>query len=158
MLGRIAAIDHRITHSLVGVVDGHLRSDAPFGATRGSLLHFFEMSKIFLNCCITLLAGFAFHSLCGHGIFVGIVRICIAITDHLKPVLIEFVEVVTSVAQLVRFDAHECKVFNDRVVELHFFIGRVGVIETDKKRSGVLLVGKVVVEKRSLGVSNMEIP
>lgn len=115
-----------------------------------------------------------------HGLLVGIIGIGLAQLDDLDTIGIELIEIVTGVGSFVGFDTlflsaikiarthflgvkltwntyHESKILHNGILELLLLIGGVGVIETQQKSAVVLLVGEVVVEKSSLGVSNVQV-
>lgn len=50
----IATVDHRVTESLVRVVNAHLRADAPPKTLLSALLHLLEMLQVVLDTVVTV--------------------------------------------------------------------------------------------------------
>jgi hypothetical protein len=153
----VASVDDGITHGLVRVVDRHLSTDTPPQALLVSLLHLLEACEVVLNRRVAAGAGNAVHALCAHLLLECVVRIGQSVLDSLHAALVQLVEEVTGVRDMVWLDAQESTVFDDRVLELLLLLGGVGVVESKDQLALVLGVGEVVVQKRGLGVSDVEV-
>jgi hypothetical protein len=71
--------------------------------------------------------------------------------------LVYLLEPVTGVGDVVGLDAEKRAVFDDSVLEFLLLLARVGVIETQEEFSLVFLVCEVIIQQRSLGVTDMEV-
>ena len=66
MWKHVATVDDRVTESLVGVVDAHLRTDTPAETLLGSLLHLIEVLEVILDAVITVLRSDTIEALLTH--------------------------------------------------------------------------------------------
>lgn len=155
--GRVAAVDDRITHSLVGVVDRHFSPNTPPCAFVSSFVHLFEPSQVLFNRSIPPLARFSIHSLRSHSLLLGVICVGVSVLDDLDGILMQLVKVVTAVTSLIGCDTHEGEILEDGILELLFLVRGVGVVKADQKSPLVFFMGKIIVQKGSLGVSNVEV-
>lgn len=152
----VAAVDHRISHGLVGVFDRELGAKAVADAFLGTLLHLLKDAQVLFHWRFAALGSDAVPSLVAHSFLVGIVGIGMSLLDHLDRHIVKIIKVVTGVGEGIALDAHHGKILDDGIlVFLLLFVG-VCVIETEAKLALVLL-GKVPGEKSCLGMSNMEV-
>lgn len=153
----IAAVDDRVAHGLVRVIDRHLRADTPSCALLGALLHLLELGQGLLGAHVAALTGNAVHALGAHLLLCCVVCVGQAILDSLHSDLVELIEPVTGVRDLIRLNAEESAVLDDRVLELLLLLAGVCVVESEDELALVLGVGEVVVQKGGLCVSNVEV-
>lgn len=153
----VASVNDGVAHGLVGVVDRHLCADAPPCALLGALLHLLKPGQGLLGAHLAALAGDAIHTLGTHLLLRSVIGIGQTVLDHLDSALVQLVEPVASVRDLVRLDAEESAVLDDRVLELLLLLAGVGVVESEDELALVLGVGEVVVQERGLCVSNVEV-
>jgi hypothetical protein len=103
----VAAVDDRVTHGFVGVIDGHFGADAPLGAFGGARFHFGEVGEVGFDAGITAGAREALHALVAHFFLLGVVGVGFADFDDVGAVVVHFLEVVAGVAGSVGADAHK---------------------------------------------------
>jgi hypothetical protein len=154
---RVAAVDDGIAHSFVRVVDRHLCADAPLDALLAARLHQLESRQVLLDGAVSAGTRNAVHALVAHLHLLCVVRIREAILDHLHARVVQLLEPITGVRHGVGLDAQERAVLDNGILVLLLLLGRVRVVEAQQELSLVLLVREVVVEKRGLCVTDVEV-
>jgi hypothetical protein len=131
---RVAAVDDRVTHSLVRAIKGNLSTNTPANTFGGAVLHLLKARQALFDGKITTGARKTVETLSSHSLLISVISIGVALLDDLDTVVVQFVEIVTGVGHLVRLDTHKGKVFHDGVLELFLLVRGVGVVESIKDR------------------------
>lgn len=103
----VAAVDDRVTHGFVWVIDGHFGPNTPFHAFGGARFHFGKVGEVGFDGGITVRAREALHALVAHFLLLGVIGVGFADFDDVGAVVVHFLEVVAGVAGSVGADAHE---------------------------------------------------
>ncbi|KAH3684301.1 hypothetical protein WICPIJ_004741 [Wickerhamomyces pijperi] len=154
---QVASVDDWVSHGFVWVVDGHLGTQTVLQPFFGTVLHLLgEDLQVLFDGTFSSGRGDTVHSLVSHLLLDGVVTVGLALLDQLDGQVVHFLEVVGGESGLVALDTQQSQVLNDRVLELKLFLGWVGVVESDDQFP-VVLVGKVLVQDSSLGVTNVQV-
>jgi hypothetical protein len=150
-----ASVEDGVTEATNFILHIESGSDAVVRDFSGK--HIIEILKILFNRVV--LAGFAlnhFLALQLHLLLGSIVSVSVALSDHLAAEILNLLKVIRRVSDSVGDDVESLEVGEHALDKLVFFIGGVGVVETEDHLT-LVHFSVVVIEHGCLDVTNVEV-
>mmetsp|Transcript_45801 Transcript_45801/g.132141 ORF Transcript_45801/g.132141 Transcript_45801/m.132141 type:complete len:266 (-) Transcript_45801:124-921(-) len=152
----LTPVEHGVAHALVEALHVDLPADAVLQPLLRADEHLLESAQILLDGQVPALRRRPGIALDLHLVRIGIVRICLPLSDHLLHVLLQHADVVARVRRGLMLDLQQLEVFDDARLVLHLLLGRICVVESEQHLPAIYL-GISGIQQRGLGVTDVQI-
>lgn len=126
-------------------------------AKLGVVLHLLEDGQTLARWTVSSFAGKPLESVLLLYSGMGVVRVGIPSCYHLHADFAQLLEVIAHVCHTIRLDPQRVQILNDGILIFLFLFRRVCVVEAHDEFAIERFMSKVVVEKRSFGMPDMEV-